>query len=221
MEGKTYNNRTYQRARYREEVEFNGLTFYRYPSALIRERRVYFRAPSQHRARGVGYLHQEVWKAAHGPIPEGYHIHHIDHDPLNNALENLAAVPAAEHQTHHHAGQATPAKLAHLERIRYLTKAWHASEEGRRWHSQHGIDAWAKRQPIEKVCDQCSAAFECMSRRDNDRFCSNKCKSAWRRASGLDDVDKTCVTCGATFRANKYAKSRNCSRACGAKFRAS
>ena len=35
------------------------------------------------------YMHRWVWQQAHGPIPRGGIIHHIDHDPSNNASENL------------------------------------------------------------------------------------------------------------------------------------
>lgn len=36
--------------------------------------------------------HWYVWEKAHGPIPAGYVIHHKDHDPKNNSLENLELV---------------------------------------------------------------------------------------------------------------------------------
>jgi len=33
--------------------------------------------------------HRYIWESHNGPIPEGYHIHHRDGNPLNNRLENL------------------------------------------------------------------------------------------------------------------------------------
>ena len=33
-------------------------------------------------------LHTYVWEKHNGPVPEGYDIHHIDHDPSNNDIEN-------------------------------------------------------------------------------------------------------------------------------------
>lgn len=39
-----------------------------------------------------------VWERAHGPIPPGYHIHHIDKDPSNNRLENLMCVDPVTHR---------------------------------------------------------------------------------------------------------------------------
>lgn len=46
-------------------------------------------------------IHRHVWEEANGPIPDGWHVHHIDHDPLNNDLSNLVAMPAEEHRAHH------------------------------------------------------------------------------------------------------------------------
>ncbi len=37
-------------------------------------------------------LHRDIWEATHGPIPEGYDIHHRDHDKTNNAIANLELV---------------------------------------------------------------------------------------------------------------------------------
>ena len=48
--------------------------------------------------RGVRITeHQAVWVKAYGPVPAGHHIHHLDGNGLNNALDNLQAMPAAEH----------------------------------------------------------------------------------------------------------------------------
>ena len=42
-----------------------------------------------------------VWSTANGPIPTGYVIHHIDHNSLNNTLENLVAMCPSEHRRLH------------------------------------------------------------------------------------------------------------------------
>jgi hypothetical protein len=45
--------------------------------------------------------HRWTWEQANGPIPPGHEIHHIDRNPLNNDLGNLACVTAEWHDNHH------------------------------------------------------------------------------------------------------------------------
>lgn len=45
--------------------------------------------------------HRWVWEMAHGPIPEGFHVHHINHDRCDNRLENLQIMPGHEHRDMH------------------------------------------------------------------------------------------------------------------------
>lgn len=41
--------------------------------------------------------HRIVYTKAHGPIPEDYDIHHIDHNKKNNDIANLIALPQGVH----------------------------------------------------------------------------------------------------------------------------
>lgn len=47
------------------------------------------------------YEHRVVWEEAHGPIPAGYHVHHLNHDRTDNRLENLALLFGRTHVRHH------------------------------------------------------------------------------------------------------------------------
>lgn len=51
-----------------------------------------------HEGKRVGQ-HRVVWQEAHGPIPTGYHVHHINHVRNDNRLENLELVRNTEHPT--------------------------------------------------------------------------------------------------------------------------
>ena len=165
-------------------------------------------------------LHRYIWELSNGEIPKGYEIHHIDGDKANNDITNLAMLETSEHRLAHiettRLTGNNNVESGHLERIRPLTKEWHASSEGREWHKEHyecNKDKLHRKDSF--TCEQCGIAFE-SEVTGNNRFCSNKCKSAWRRASGIDDEERKCEICGKTFKTNKYSRTRTCSRKCGA-----
>lgn len=202
-----------------EVVVFKGIKFRRYPGSKRRTDRVYFTPGIGDKVKGTKRLHEELWIDANGPIPDGFHVHHMDHDPLNNSLDNLECMSGAEHHRYH-AG--TPERveyyssekaLDHLASIRPLTVAWHRSPEGREWHRQHALKVAADQKDKPGICDQCGNAFA--SKRPV-RFCSNNCKSKWRREAGLDDVVRKCDVCSKEFTVNRYMKTSHCSRTCAA-----
>jgi hypothetical protein len=202
-----------------EVIVYKGIKYRRYPESDRWPDRVYFTPSGNHRKAGVGRLHQEIYKDHNGPIPDGYHVHHDDHDPLNNDPANLVLVKGSEHLSHH---VNQPERIAksrvNIEIAREYASAWHGSEEGLAWHVENGKKVWEMREPSSHVCDQCGKGFELkIIQKSGVRFCSNNCKSAWRRAAGLDNVDRTCVECGASFTVNKYMKTPTCSRSCGVK----
>lgn len=45
--------------------------------------------------------YRKIYEEHYGPIPKGYHIHHIDGNHENNDINNLAAMPAKEHYDAH------------------------------------------------------------------------------------------------------------------------
>jgi len=50
------------------------------------------------------YRSRLVWEEANGPIPPGQVIHHRNHDPLDDRLENLQMLTRAEHMDAHRNG---------------------------------------------------------------------------------------------------------------------
>jgi hypothetical protein len=186
--------------------------------------------PSTAKKKGVEqYLHRQVWVDNFGTIPEGYHIHHIDNDRFNNTIENLECLNPSDHIKNHMQDRKdddtfwvnTEKGKAHIAQMRELAKAWHSSEEGRLWHTQHYQFSLAKihDKTIERNCNQCSKLFYCSkATKHSARFCSNACKSAFRRSQGTDNISKLCEYCGESFTHNKYGKRRFCSRQCSSRF---
>ena len=203
-----------------EVVTFNGVRFRRYPDSPHLCHRNYFTPGIGDKQRGVHLLHIEIWKYTHDrPVPEGCEIHHADFDPLNNRPTNLVCLTVAEHKAVHfdqaQARGRSPEAQAHLERIRPLAAPWHSSPEGREWHRQNAAkNNWGSGPVRDYECAQCGAGFQSRTAGGRARFCSNNCKSAWRRASGVDDIDRDCVACGTSFRVNRYVKVQCCSGEC-------
>jgi hypothetical protein len=162
-------------------------------------------------------LHRYVWEYFNGVIPEGMQIHHIDCDKGNNDISNLELLKTTKHQRFHGKERAINdpkwLKKFHEKGIEEAKK-WHKSKEGRQWHKKHYENMKdSLYQYKEFICEQCNKEFKAI---DNGivRFCSNKCKSAWRRESGVDDETRNCEFCKTTFITNKYTKQRFCSKVC-------
>lgn len=167
-------------------------------------------------------LHRAVWEFYNGPIPDGHDIHHADHDKGNNDIENLICMERDEHRKLHCEEKSEETLIkqrANLSQIRELAAEWHKSDMGREWHKDH-YERVKDRFYVKKtmVCEYCGCEYETVCHNEN-RFCSNKCKSAWRRKAGLDNVERICIICGGTFTVNKYAKTATCSNACAAALR--
>jgi len=80
-------------------------------------------------------------------------------------------------------------------------------------HRRRHVEGAPKRPGI---CKHCGGAFLIRWPYKPKLFCSNACKSAARRASGVDDIERSCPRCGKTFLANCYSKQIHCSRECAA-----
>lgn len=59
--------------------------------------------PGHPLAMAFGYVfeHRYVVYEAGIEVPEGYHVHHLNHDKTDNRLENLAVMSPSDHQSHH------------------------------------------------------------------------------------------------------------------------
>ena len=163
-------------------------------------------------------MHVYVWEFYNGKVPKGFEVHHKDFDRSNNDISNLQLMTATEHKRYH--GENQSAELLQFRRENLATKArpkaneWHGSEEGREWHKAHYAEMGDKlHERVTKTCKQCGKEFQGLS---YNLFCSNACKSAYRRKTGVDNVERICKVCGKTFTTNRYTKVQTCSYHCRA-----
>lgn len=184
---------------------FNGLKFTRddktgyYLNSTIRKR-----------------MHVYVWEFYNCKVPKGYEIHHIDHDKSNNDISNLQLISAEEHRRYHANNVSDEVRQWRKENLNANARPkaieWHGSEEGIEWHRSHYYEFQDKlNERTTKKCEYCGKEYEGLS---HNLFCSNACKSASRRKSGVDNVERICVICGSHFISNKYSKVCTCSLSC-------
>lgn len=167
------------------------------------------------------HLHQYVWEKQNGKIPKGYEIHHMDLNTENNDLKNLQLLTVKEHRKLHALLPLSKERKEFLiknlnEKARPKAKEWHKTEKGKEWHKlnyEKNKHLLHKEQVFK--CECCEKEF--FSIQSNSRFCSNSCKSKYRRKSGIDNIVKKCLNCGKEFTSNKYSKTENCSRSCANK----
>lgn len=200
----------------RESITIDGIKFNRYPEATCRTNRLYFKTARNGKTM---YLHRYIWEQANGEIPKGIIVHHEDEDYDNNELENLIAMSTKDH-ARLHVDRRTPEQIEasrkNMDKARVFASKWHQSPEGRAWHKIIGKMAWDNVEYFSMNCENCGKEFQTRATHGNTKFCSNACKSAWRRKAGLDNVQRICKRpdCGKEFTVNKYAKREYCSRKC-------
>lgn len=74
----------------------------RYIGAICKDGYVRVYPPKGYKHRK---FHQYIWMCANqADIPEGYDIHHIDHNPSNNSIYNLELIESTKHRSEHNIG---------------------------------------------------------------------------------------------------------------------
>ena len=79
----------------------------KYGNATVNGR--YYMITSRKEGNHGKTLHQLIWEDFYGcEVPKGYHIHHRDHNPLNNCIMNLQLIRKSEHHKLHNTGKNNP-----------------------------------------------------------------------------------------------------------------
>ena len=163
-------------------------------------------------------LHVYVYEIEVGAIPKGYEVHHKDLDKNNNDIGNLELLTKKEHLKIH--GELLTDDVREQRRKNVVEKAmpkakeWHHSKEGKEWHSEHAKIVFENLPENKYKCTFCGKEYKTKNiySKESNTFCSNKCKSAYRRASGVDNVERECAYCGCKFIANKYSSAKYCKK---------
>lgn len=172
---------------------------------------------------GKKWLHQYVYEKERGVIPKGFEVHHENRDKDDNTIDNLILLSAEDHKKMHNEYKTSnperyKKQCKHLDKIR-PDHVWPEDPEKHEKHRQALITGMNNIKPVEYICENCNKSFKAIPTGIN-RFCTNKCKAAYRRKSGIDNVDRICSACKKPFTINKYTKTETCSRSCANVIRA-
>ena len=143
-------------------------------------------------------LHRAVWEYHNGPIPAGFHVHHVDGKTRNNQPENLALLEGRAHERSHMRQPERRKKSRELIRAAIAAAPeWHGSEAGKAWHGQHAREYWEHAPLQEYVCTYCGGRYQSRSvRHTGDTFCCPNHRAAYRRER-LRNEGKVCSHGGA------------------------
>lgn len=123
--------------------------------------------------------HVWVWQNNNGHNKKGFHIHHKDENKSNNDISNLEQITVKEHVAKHKCEKRAAKNRIHIDNIRPLTKAWHASNEGLKWHVKHGHKTWNERKPFKINCLMCGCEIE--TKTYHQKYCHQNCKAKHAR----------------------------------------
>lgn len=183
-------------------VTFNGREYNRYPYG--KHPNYYFDSGDKNGKKKR--LHHAVYEYYKGEIPKGMVVHHIDFNPLNNEIDNLALVSRAEHmRIHDEFGKYREKHPEHLSKIGFSRKNWH----------ERRISFEKELQKERRICIECGKEFIPQSK--TQKYCSPSCYKHWQNHAECNNVEFECAVCGKKFVGNKYRKPKTCSSECSFK----
>ena len=183
-------------------IVYADVAFRLYPG-----RRYFECGASAAQSLGSSLLHRVVWLREVGPIPDGYDVHHKDHDPTHNSLANLELKAESEHGRHH-----IQKRLAPGGDLQTTLAAWRASEAGQTILRDNARKMHANTPVRELTCAHCGEPFR--TQHPSQKYCTDACgELAGRRGT----VSIICAICGATklVKSHSTKQTQTCSYKCG------
>jgi hypothetical protein len=130
-------------------------------------------------------VHVEVWEAINGPVPEGYTVHHIDHDKANNHISNLMVMTHQQHSAHHNQKHPlmkscvvcgvtfTPHPTKRARQQTCGTAPCRSALISRKAHEHYGTTG-----PVTLTCPTCDEEFVVPAHRATKaKYCSRDCSN--------------------------------------------
>lgn len=185
----------------------------------------YYILRTDYKNRSGEMLHRAIWKKYKGDIPKGYVIHHKDHNPDKNSIENLECIQVSEHQRMHALERAEQSRENLEKVVRPKLYEWQQSEEGQQRLKEFGARlAEQNKQRIYKtICPECGTEYNKVKGRE-----SGLCRKCAKRRTAKRLYEKThipkehkeviCSVCGKTF-IQKSNRQKYCSSECATKSR--
>ena len=157
-----------------QAVIFNGYKYYKQKTG-------YYQIAETYKRKQLGIerrLHRAIWKFYNGDIPKGYQVHHKDENKDNNDISNLELLSASEHAKLHSRRakiwwHTTKGKKANKKGVKNA-RAWHSSDAGYKWHSEHQKE-YIKKIVIEETCKECGCIFTTFNDKRHQIIC-RKCR---------------------------------------------
>lgn len=168
-----------------EVIEFDGVKY-----RLMGTRRYYLSQSNTNKGRkSPKGLHVAIWEFhTKKEVPTGFHIHHKDGNTFNNDIENLECISREQHDK-------IPKKInmellrEHLEKIRPLTKAWHSTEEGKKFHKRIAGMSYKYREKFIIKCLSCRSDVSTYYPQKT-KYCGNRCSLRALRARRLQSENR-------------------------------
>ena len=188
----------------------------------------YYILRTDYKNRTGEMLHRAIWKKYNGEIPKGYDIHHKDHNPSNNDIDNLECISSSEHHKLH---MQDPYRLEQSkknlrEKARPALRKWQKSKEGQERLKEMGKHMQEKsvQRLIETQCKECGTTFRMHPTRGTGlcRTCGKRAnarkqeeKRKLERQANPKYIEVICTECGTTYRTqittrNKDGLCKNC-----------
>lgn len=201
-----------------DSITFNGIEY-----RLMGSGKYYLSQSKDYKGRkNPKGLHVAIWEFHNKKeVPNGFCVHHKDHDVFNFDIDNLECISIKQHLSYHakknYENEIYVSKnKAHLESIRHKASEWHKSKEGREWHKE-----MAKSRVLEKkqlTCKNCGNTF--LSVYSDSLFCSESCGCKFRHKKSKIKYAGKCIECGKEFESEKTKKQqerKTCSKSCANK----